>query len=341
MVMHEQQADWRLLEDEALLEQRICTLGLRLEGTPLAGCVGQLREEIAARGLVFQPPVHVGDEWFCPEDIGAIFVPFYLCDERLRRLERKLILEVEGGAREECMRLLRHEAGHAFSYAYRLQRRRKWQQHFGLASQEYPETYRPRQHSRSFVIHLDDWYAQAHPDEDWAETFAVWLAPGEEWREQYRGWPALRKLEYVDELMRSLEGKPPVAPPRLRVGEYNGLNKKLKTYYTRKRREFAESFPDFYDRDLRKLFPEASANGRVAAAAFLRQNRRKIVNHVCHWTQEPKYRVNELLGDLTERAGELGLAADPADSELPLSLSSFITALVMNHRFTGRFKHAR
>ena len=335
------QTDWRLLDDDALLERRISTFALRIGGTPMEPCVAQLHEELAARGLTFQPPVHIGDEWFCPEDIPAIFVPFYLCEERLRKLERKIILEVEGGTREECMRLLRHEAGHAYAYAYRLQRRRKWQQHFGLASQEYPETYRPRKHSRSFVIHLDDWYAQAHPDEDWAETFAVWLAPGDGWRVQYKGWPALRKLEYVEELMSSLECKAPLVPPRLRVSEYSGLNKKLKTYFTRKRREFAESFPDFYDRDLHKLFVAAPVNGHVPAARFLRQNKRRIINSICHWTGEPKYRVSELLCDLTERADELGLGADPADSELPLSLASFITSLVMNHRFTGRFKHTR
>ena len=340
MVMTKQ-ADWRSLDDDVLLERRINTLALAIEGTPMEACVEQLREELEVRGLAFQPPVHIGDEWFCPEDIPAIFVPFYLCDDRLRKLERKLILEVEGGTREECMRLLRHEAGHAYAYAYRLQRRRKWQQHFGLASQEYPDTYRPRQHSRSFVIHLDDWYAQAHPDEDWAETFAVWLAPGKKWRTRYKGWPALRKLEYVDELMQSLEGNPPLVLPRLRVGEYNGLNKKLKTYFTRKRREFADSFPDFYDSDLNKIFVAPPVNGHVPAARFLRQNKNKIVNSICHWTSEPKYRVSELLGDLTVRADELGLVADPADSELPLSLASFITSLVMNYRFTGRYKHAR
>ena len=340
MVMHEQNG-WRSLDDDALLERRINTFRLRLEGTPLESCVAQLRREIDDRSLTFQPPVHIGDEWFCPENIPAVFVPFYLCDERLQKLERKMILEVEGGSREECMRLLRHETGHAYSYAYRLQRKRKWQQHFGLASQEYPDTYRPRQHSRSFVIHLDDWYAQAHPDEDWAETFAVWLAPGNAWRQRYRGWPALRKLEYVDELMCSLAGQPPIVPPRLRVSEYNGLNKKLSTHYTRKRKEFAESFPDFYDDDLQKIFSPVPTQAPMPAGRYLRQNKRIIVKTVCHWTREPKYRVNELMGDLTARAIELDLAADPTDSELPLSLASFITSLVMSHRFTGRFKHTR
>ena len=81
-----------------------------------------------------------------------------------------------------------------------------WMQHFGLASTEETDTYRPRPYSRSYVIHLDDWYAQSHPDEDFAETFAVWLTPDLNWRGLYTGWKALQKLEYVDELMRSIAG---------------------------------------------------------------------------------------------------------------------------------------
>ena len=206
------QPNWRSLDDEALLERRISGLGLRIEGM-VADCIGQLYRELEAKGLALMPPCHIGDEWFCPEGCAAIFIPFYLFDDRLRKLERKMVLEVEGGTRDECMKLLRHEAGHAYSYAYKLQRKKKWQQHFGLASQEYPETYRPRGYSRSYVVHLDGGYAQMHPDEDWAETFAVWLAPGNRWRRKYAGWPALRKLEYVEELMESIAGKEPVRHP--------------------------------------------------------------------------------------------------------------------------------
>ena len=339
------QPNWRNLDDEALLDWRISDLDLRMDGV-VAACVAQLHKELKAKNLVLMPPCHIGDEWFCPEGCAAIFIPFYLFDDRLRKLERKLVLEVEGGTRDECMKLLRHEAGHAYSYAYRLQRKKKWQHHFGLASQEYPETYRPRGYSRSYVVHLDGGYAQMHPDEDWAETFAVWLAPGNRWRRKYAGWPALRKLEYVEELMGTLAGKAPVHLEAYRVGTESSLRLKLRTYYRRKQEAYAETFPDFYDADLRELFvampvERSQRNGHLCAARFMRQRRRGIVAAVSQWTREPKYRVNELLTDLVDRAEELELAADPGDSELPSQLVSYITSRVMNHRFTGRFKQAR
>ena len=226
-------SDWAGLDEPALLERNIRSLGLKLEGSGLERYIAQLHRELASKGLVFMPPCHVGDEWFVPVGIPAIFIPFYLVHDRLRRLERSIILEVEGGTAEWFMQLIRHEAAHAYSYAYRLQRRKKWQETFGLASTEEDEFYRPRPFSHSYVIHLDDWYAQAHPDEDFAETFAVWLTPGLDWRERYKDWKALHKLEYVDALMKSLAGKPPVHTPPYRVRDYDCLNLKLKTFYAR------------------------------------------------------------------------------------------------------------
>ena len=153
-----------------------------------------------------------------PVGIPAIFVPFFLVHDRLRALERTMMLEVEGGTPEWFMKLIRHEAAHAYSYAYQLPRKKKWQQTFGQTSrEETPDFYQPRPFSRSYVVHLDDWYAQSHPDEDFAETFAVWLTPDLDWRTRYAGWKALQKLEYVDELMRSLAGKPPLHLPEYRV----------------------------------------------------------------------------------------------------------------------------
>src|SRR5881394_820178 len=266
-------ADWAQLSDEQLLEKKISHLGLALEGTELQPFIRQLESELSAKGLSFLPPCHVGDEWFVPVGIPAIFIPFFLVHERLRKLERKMILEVEGETPEWFMKLIRHEAAHAYSYAYQLYKRKKWQQTFGLASREETEFYRPRPYSRSFVVHLADWYAQSHPDEDFAETFAVWLTPGLDWRQRYQGWKALQKLEYVDELMHSLAGTPPIHAPKYRVAEYNCLNVKLKTYYARKRKLYEESFPDVYDNDLRQLFDAtADVTGRVKASVYLRHH---------------------------------------------------------------------
>jgi hypothetical protein len=335
--------DWVNLDDDALLELKISQLGLTLEGTTVEPLIQQLYAELSQRGLAFHPPCHVGDEWFVPVGIPAIFVPFFLVHDRLRALERKMILEVEGDTPDWFMQLIRHEAAHAYAYAFQLFRKRKWQQLFGQTSdEETPSFYRPRPYSRSYVVHLEDWYAQSHPDEDFAETFAVWLTPGLDWRARYKGWKALQKLEYVDELMASIAGKPPLHNPPYRVADHNYLNVKLKTYYARKRKQYADSFPDFYDNDLRELFPHSPDAPRSAEAAeYLRQNCRALIDAVCRWTHERKYRVQELLNRLTDRCAKLGLHVQTPAPKQNLQLAAYIATLVMNHLFTGQFKRTK
>lgn len=337
--MDEPEPSWATLDDASLLEWPLRRLGLSLAGNPLERFVHQLHDELRARGLVFMPPCHFGDEWFVPVGVPAIFVPFFLAHDRLRDLERRMVLEVEGENDAWFMKLMRHEAGHAYSYAYRLQQKRRWKQTFGLASTEDPGFYRPRPFSRSYVVHLDDWYAQAHPDEDFAETFAVWLTPDLDWRARYQGWKALHKLEYVDGLMASLAGRPPVHLPPYRPRDYDCLGGRLKTYYARKRKLYEDSYPDFYDKDLRTLFPAAGEGpDMLKAATWLRAHRRAIMDAVCDWTNERRYRVDKLLHRLTTRCGQLGLYVGAHDDGAPLRVASYVTTLVMNYLFTGRFK---
>ena len=336
-------ADWVNFSDDELLERKISKLGLKLEGTELQPLVQQLHDELSQKGLAFHPPCHIGDEWFVPVGIPAIFVPFFLTHDRLRKLERKLILEVEGETPEWFMKLIRHEAAHAYFYAYQLQRKTRWRQTFGQTStEETPQFYRPRPYSHSYVVHLDDWYAQSHPDEDFAETFAVWLTPGLDWRGRYKGWKALHKLEYLDELMRSLAGKAPAHQPEYRLADYDCLNIKLKTHYARKRKLYEDSYPDFYDNDLRELFSaDPEVPGRWKASAFLRAHRRHLMDSVCQWTNEKKYRVNKLLARLIERCDQLDLHARSGDPQQNLQVSSYVTTLVMNYLFTGKFKRTK
>ena len=335
--------DWADLSDEPLLEKKISKLGLSLEGTPLQTQVHQLYDELSQKGLTFHPPCHVGDEWFVPVGIPAIFVPFFLVHDRLRKLEARMMLEVEGDNPEWCMRLMRHEAAHAYAYAYQLFKKRKWQRMFGRTSTgATPQFYRPRPYSHSYVVHLDDWYAQSHPDEDFAETFAVWLTPGFDWRSRFKGWKALQKLEYVDELMRSLAGQTPPHQPVYRVRDYNFLNIKLKTYYVRKRKLYEDSYPDFYDRDLRQLFAGGSGVEPASKASlYLRQRRRQLMDAVCEATNEKKYRVNKLLARLIERCDQLDLYLKPGDAPPDLHVTAYITTLVMNYLFTGKFKRTK
>ncbi|MEZ6094577.1 MAG: putative zinc-binding metallopeptidase [Pirellulaceae bacterium] len=176
------------LTDDQLLDCRICDLGLKIETSPLAEPIEQLYEELAERGIKARPHCWFSDEWFSPDGIPGIAIPFYLAHPRLVRLERRQMKEVEGGTRASLMKILRHEAGHAIDTAFRLHRKRGYREVFGNYFAPYPEYYRPRPNSKSFVTHLEPWYAQSHPSEDFAETFAVWLAPGKRWKNDYRGW---------------------------------------------------------------------------------------------------------------------------------------------------------
>ncbi|MDF2766746.1 MAG: hypothetical protein K0S81_3741, partial [Rhodospirillales bacterium] len=194
---------------EALLQRKIDELGLAIEGTRLEPIIQQLYEELERAGISLKPPVYLSDEWGCPEGIPVIGIPFYLADERLSRLEDELMEGVEAETDEEILSYLRHEAGHAFNYAYRLYETEEWHELFGPYSRPYREEYEPNPFSRNFVRYLPGWYAQKHPDEDFAETFAVWLDPASNWREAYAGWGCYPKLLYVEKIVKQLGRVPP------------------------------------------------------------------------------------------------------------------------------------
>ncbi len=208
---------WVRLGDEALLKVRLCDLDLTVEDSRLARPMQRLYEELAGRGIEFKPHAWLAEEWFSPDGVPGIAVPFYLAHPRLERLERRMMHQVEGGNTRWLMRILRHEAGHALDNAYRLRRRASWRETFGPASLPYPERYRARPGSRRYVHHLGDWYAQAHPTEDFAETFAVWLKPNSNWRRAYAQWPAFQKLCRVDELMASVRDRKAPVRNRRRI----------------------------------------------------------------------------------------------------------------------------
>src|SRR5262245_21751698 len=180
---------WAELPDEKLLEVRMCDLGLRVGGALLDSAIKELRRDLRRAKLRFRPHFWLGTEWFTPDGIPGVAIPFYLAHPRLMALEERQIYEAEGGTPESCLRILRHEAGHAIDNAFRLRRRRDRQRLFGRSSQPYPQFYTPRPYSRRYVVHLESYYAQSHPDEDFAETFAVWVStPEDVWRKRYAEW---------------------------------------------------------------------------------------------------------------------------------------------------------
>jgi hypothetical protein len=327
---------WAALDDPALLAWRLRDLKVTLERAPvLHARVEQLYSELAAKGLCFRPVCYLSTEWLCPDRVPAIGIPFYLAHPRLIKLERTMMLEAEGEAEQACMQLLRHEAGHAINYAYRLYRRSRWRELFGPISRAYhPHAYPRRPYSRQYVVHLQDHYAQAHPDEDFAETFAVWLTPGMDWRHRYRARGALRKLEYVDHLMNEIGAlAPPVtAGPGPWFGDVSRMRSTLERYYATKKREFARAYAGYYDPVLRRLFAEDNDPAHELAYRFLTRHRKAIAGEVARWARMPKYAADDLLRRLAQRAREMNLRLSRPPEETRLSVAVCVTALALEAR---------
>ena len=318
---------WARLPDEQLLQLRLKDLKVKVEGTWLEDCVGELNNELEQRGIRIKPHTWIADEWFSPDNTPGIAIPFYLAHPRLMRLERKKIIDVEGGTVPECMRILRHEAGHVLQHSYQLHRRRRWQKLFGRSSSRYPNFYQPNPASKHFVQHLRLWYAQSHPDEDFAETFAVWLTPRSNWRKRYAGWPALKKLQYVDELMAELAEAKPVLTHRLKVDPLSRTTRTLAEHYKRKQALYAVESTKKYDKDLRRIFSDDRKRRRsVAASTFLRKHRAEIRRIVAKWTGEYQLTLDSVLDDMIVRCRELKLRAVGPERQLIRDFTILLTA---------------
>lgn len=331
--------EWAGLPDEQLLDLRFCDLNLRIDDSPLAPRIEQLYGELEARGLRLRPHFWFSSDWFTPDGVPGIAVPFYLGHPRLQRLELSQLLEVEGGTPDWCMRILRHETGHAIDNAYCLRRRRRRQRLFGSSSQEYPENYTPKPYSRSFVYHLEPWYGQSHPDEDFAETFAIWLTPGLDWRQRYADWPALKKLDYVDEVMRDVASKPPEITTRRQVEPLKRLRKTLRKHYEEKVERYGIDVPNVYDRDLRRLFSDKPEHaGNMPAARFVQKARPEVRRIVARWTREYQYTINEVLDEIIKRCRSLNLRLAGSEEQAKIDFTIFLTVQLMNYLHSGRHR---
>ncbi len=299
---------WTRLSDEQLLSMRLCDLELTLESSRLAPYVKRLYRELESRGIGFRPHAWLGEEWFSPDGVPGIAIPFYLAHPRLERLERRIMREVEGGNARWLMRILRHEAGHALDNAYRLRRRRRWREVFGPASLPYPRRYRARPGSRRYVHHLGEWYAQAHPTEDFAETFAVWLKPNSGWRKTYAAWPAFQKLSLVEELMDSIRGLSPPVRNRRRVDAIADDRRTLAALYRRKLAHRRHERRGLAEELLLKVFSvERERPGAIRAATLLRAAKAGLVASASRDLGLERYSVYQILRMLVERCEALKL----------------------------------
>jgi hypothetical protein len=336
----ERPAEWDS-ERAQLLGRRISDLGLEIRGTRVERLVERLYAELEERGVAFRPPVYLSDEWGCPDGTPLIGVPFYLADARLERIEAEHAGTVEGD--DEAMRYLRHEAGHAVNYAFRVHDRPDFSAEFGDYARPYAERYVANPLSRAYVRHILGWYAQKHPDEDFAETFAVWLTPSIDWRTEYDGWEALRKLEWVDGVMRELASlAPEVTVPTDDDLPVEAMHWTLGEHYAGDDEPLPLGDGRQFDGDLLRVFvrPPDAPMGEPAEH-FLGQHEGELVTRIAYWTSEGAPIVRSLVRALQARAAALDLRVAGLEAATLIELTAFGTAVMMHWRYARTFHATR
>jgi len=326
-----------------LLPVRIRDLGLSLERSPIAGLVRHLYAELEAKGLHhFRPTCYLSDEWGSPTGEPVIGIPFYLGDRRVANLEEALN-DIED--EREILMYLRHEAGHAFNHAYELYRTAEWRKLFGNTRQPYRDDYRFVPFSRDFVRYIPGWYAQKHPDEDFAETFAVWLDGDSQWETRYEGWGALRKLKYVDRVARELGNVPPpksVGKTDITVAE---MDQTVEEFYREVHVDESKLVEELtLDADLQDIFPApADEEETRSAAQLLREHRRAVIDKVNYWTGVRRTLVRTLVLAIEKRLSELALVAvRERQRQQMVELAVYVTTLAMTFLLGKKpLKHRR
>ncbi len=325
-------------EVKEILSKPIQQLGLKLEGSPLERFVQQLYKELEAKGLRrFRPSCYLTDEWGCPSMEPVIGIPFYLADPNLQRLESEMN-DIEDA--RQIMMYMRHEAGHAFNYAYALYKSAEWRNLFGPFRRPYRDNYKPVPFSRQFVRHMEGWYAQKHPDEDFAETFAVWLTPRSNWRQRYKGWSAMEKLQYVDRMGRRLRDADPVVAYGDTDITVDEMDVTVGEFYERALDQQLTPGELPLDTDLRDIFSVSKRRRKNvrAAAELLRENRKILVDKVNYWTGVQRPLVKKLVEAIEAKTGDLGLRADiKCEREYLTEVTVYATALAMNYIARGKF----
>jgi hypothetical protein len=325
-------------EVQEILSKPIQQLGLKLEGSPLERFVQRLYRELAAKGLNrFRPRCYLTDEWGCPNMEPVIGIPFYLADPKLQRLESAMN-DIEDA--RQIMMYLRHEAGHAFNYAYELYKTQEWRAVFGPFRRAYRENYKPVPFSRQFVRHMEGWYAQKHPDEDFAETFAVWMTPRSNWRKRYKGWAAMKKLLYMDRIGHRLRDADPVVAYGDTDITVDEMDVTVGEFYERALDQQVTPGELPLETDLRDIFNASKRrrNDVRPAADLLRENRKVLVDKVTYWTGVQRPLVKKLVETIEAKARDQGLRADiKCEREYLTEVSVYATALAMNYITRGKF----
>src|SRR5690606_8936181 len=115
----------------------------------------------------------------------------------------------------------------------------------------------------------------------------------------------------------------------------------LREHYEAKRANYGVDRPQFYDRDLARLFSNAPEHaGNTTAARFIARHRREIRSLVGRWTNEYQYTIDRVLEDMILRSRELGLRLRTSPEQAKTDFAVLVTVQTMNYLHSGRHRVA-
>jgi hypothetical protein len=317
-----------------LLNTPLCNLDITISGTMVEKAIKQLKRELKESKVKIDLHFWISDEWFCADGITGVAIPFYLLSDELKELEREKIGFVEGETFEWCLKVLRHEVAHAIDNAYQLRDCPKREEIFGSSKVKYPTEYTRKPYSKKYVIHLSNNYAQSHPEEDWAETFAVWLDPNSNWREIYKDWPALKKLEFVDKKMKSLNSRKRITNVDT-LDEISTLSLTVKSYLNKKAKNFNKYKAPLFGRNLNRIFATGT---KVNANQFLKSKEREICQKVAKNTNQYHYIVRDVFKELKKECKTKGLTLRKSSRETKKEVESLLISKTYAYLKQGKNK---
>ena len=337
-----------------LLNTPINRLGVRIKGSFYETAIPQVISELRAAGVGrLEPVFYVSTGYGCIAGQPIISLGFYDFHPLIKELNH----EIRGFNYTEAdmLGLLRHELGHAFCYCYKLYRTPEFRALFEVAGNffnTYPEGdhYEYNPWSKRYVNPAGDHYAQKHPDEDFAESFCVWLTPRSGWKRKYKKRSAvLEKLRYIDRSAGELGRQAPavetnegwmlekVEEVKQTVGEFMGASPYLlKQYY--------DASTGYVDPDLKAMFRQEPRgiprrqllDDYMRADAFVREQKQALLSRISYWVGVDTVVVQDLLDKLIHRSRTLDLWLERAGRERKLiELTTYVATLCANYKNAG------
>jgi hypothetical protein len=334
-----------------LLTTPVNRLGLDLKRSPLQPAIDRLLGLLRHRGIRLRPRFYLGEDWGCVAGTSNIEIGFYDADPLLQELNADL----RGWSHEPRIidYLLRHETGHAFCYMHRLYKLREFRIVFDVKGgffDTYPATdrFKPHPWSRDFVNPNRDHYAQKHPDEDFAETFGVWLEPRSVWRRTYRNKKkALEKLELVTRLIDDYGDKPPAVEfdPKKVDAPVEGIRGTVAEELGASLRRFRSAATGYIDPMLKRIgrfgVPPLPA-GSVSLAEVVATYRSFLEDVVVRHTGMTPSQASFLLSKIQGRCRALHLYVPlPAFEKKIVDVAALASSLGARFILTGRVLRSR